>query len=146
MKRKRNAMRARVLILLAGLAILAAGCSSEKDEEGVVKLPSGVKYVDLVVGTGPEALTGKVIDCYYTGWLKNSKQPFDSNIGKKPFSIRLGKGEVIRGWEEGIPGMKQGGKRRLEIPPDLAYGAVGRPPSILPYSTLIFEVEVLKVK
>jgi FKBP-type peptidyl-prolyl cis-trans isomerase len=137
------------LLLFASFAIL--GCGAEKQTTaandkpgGTVKLPSGLQYEDITIGTGPEAATGKVIDCFYTGWLKNGTK-FDSNIGRQPFSIRLGAGEVIRGWEEGIPGMKEGGKRKLLIPPDLAYGAAGKGP-IPPYSDLIFEIEVVKVK
>jgi FKBP-type peptidyl-prolyl cis-trans isomerase len=144
------------LFLVSSMGIIGCGAEGQKNASGektsasdkpggTVKLPSGLQYEDITIGTGPEVTTGKVIDCFYTGWLKNGTK-FDSNVGKKPLSIRVGAGEVIRGWDEGIPGMKEGGKRKLLIPPDMAYGAPGRPPVIPPYSDLIFEVEVVKVK
>jgi len=137
------------LLVISLLGILGCGAENQKTAAsdkpaGTVKLPSGLQYEDITVGTGPEVTKGKVIDCFYTGWLKNGTK-FDSNVGKKPLSIRVGAGEVIRGWDEGIPGMKEGGKRKLLIPPDLGYGASGNGP-IPPFSDLIFEVEVVKVK
>lgn len=101
---------------------------------------------DLVVGTGQEAKSGNVITVHYTGWLEDGTE-FDSSLrpGRDPLVITLGIGQVIKGWDEGIPGMKVGGKRRLTIPPRLGYGsrAVG---SIPANSTLIFEVELLDVE
>jgi FKBP-type peptidyl-prolyl cis-trans isomerase FkpA len=110
----------------------------------MVKLPSGLQYEDINIGSGPEVTKGKVIDCIYTGWLKTGKQ-FDSNVGKQPFSVQIGVGDVIPGWDEGIPGMKQGGKRKLFIPPELGYGGIAKGP-IPAWSDLVFEVEVVKVR
>ncbi len=106
---------------------------------------SELKWIDHTVGTGAEAVSGKSVTVHYTGTLENGSK-FDSSVDRgEPFRFRLGKGEVIRGWDQGVAGMKVGGKRRLEIPPDLAYGARGFPPVIPPNSTLIFEIELLGV-
>jgi peptidylprolyl isomerase/FKBP-type peptidyl-prolyl cis-trans isomerase FkpA len=102
------------------------------------------KIDDLVKGKGPEAVRGKTVEVHYTGWLTDGKQ-FDSSVGGKPFSFRLGAGEVIEGWDRGVAGMKVGGKRKLTLPSDLAYGAAGAPPDIPPNATLVFEVELLAV-
>lgn len=104
-----------------------------------VKMPTGLQYEDLVVGTGAEAKEGKTIDVKYAGTLTDGT-PFDSGN----YSLTL-PGQVIRGWNEGIPGMKVGGKRKLVIPPDMAYGDVGSGEKIGPGATLVFEVELLKV-
>ena len=108
--------------------------------------PSGLKYTDLETGQGEEARPGKTVDVHYTGWLENGTK-FDSSLDRRsPFSFHLGAGEVIRGWDEGVTGMKVGGKRRLTIPSDLGYGARGAGGVIPPNATLIFEVELLGVK
>lgn len=99
---------------------------------------------DLVAGNGPEAVRGKSVQVHYTGWLTNGTR-FDSSVGGEPFSFRLGAGEVIEGWDRGVAGMKVGGKRKLTLPPDLAYGSRGAPPEIPPGATLVFEVELLAV-
>jgi len=105
----------------------------------------GVKIEDQVVGTGAEAVAGKEITVHYTGTLTDGKK-FDSSLDRKePFKFKLGAGQVIAGWDEGFAGMKVGGKRRLTIPPDMAYGERGAGSSIPPNSTLIFEVELLEV-
>lgn len=111
--------------------------------------PSSVtelKIEDLVVGTGAEAKTGDTLRVHYTGWLENGTK-FDSSLDRgEPIEFVLGKGEVIAGWEQGLVGMKVGGKRRLTIPPALGYGIYGAGDSIPPNATLIFEVELLEIK
>jgi FKBP-type peptidyl-prolyl cis-trans isomerase FkpA len=107
---------------------------------------------DTVVGKGKEAVAGKTVDVNYTGWLHEPKAPrqrgkqFDSSVGRGPFSFPLGAGRVIRGWDEGVAGMKVGGKRTLVIPPELAYGSRGAGGVIPPNATLVFDVELLDVK
>jgi FKBP-type peptidyl-prolyl cis-trans isomerase FkpA len=105
-----------------------------------------LEVVDLVVGQGPEAVSGKRVSVHYTGTLTSGKK-FDSSLDRgKPFGFTLGAGEVIKGWDQGVAGMKVGGKRKLTIPPELAYGnrAVGG--DLIPAnSTLVFEVELLGV-
>ncbi len=102
------------------------------------------KIEDLVVGKGPEAVRGKTATVHYTGWLVDGTR-FDSSVGGDAFSFRLGAGEVIEGWDRGVAGMKAGGKRKLTLPPDIAYGARGAPPAIPPNATLVFEIELLSV-
>ncbi len=111
-----------------------------------VKTADGLEYWDIKVGTGVVAQTGQTAMVHYTGWFTTGKK-FDSSVGKAPFEVTpLGTAPVIKGWNEGIIGMKVGGKRQLRIPPDLAYGADGYPGVIPPNSTLIFDVQLLSVK
>ena len=106
---------------------------------------TGLKYEDLEEGTGTEAEAGKQVTVHYTGWLVDGTK-FDSSLDRnQPFSFALGKGQVIRGWDEGVQGMKVGGKRKLTIPPQLGYGARGAGGVIPPNATLVFEVELLEV-
>ena len=106
--------------------------------------PSGLRITDQVIGSGAEAVAGKAVSVNYRGTLENGKE-FDSSYGRGPFSFPLGAGRVIQGWDEGVAGMKVGGKRKLVIPPDLGYGSRGAGGVIPPDATLIFEVELLKV-
>lgn len=117
--------------------------------EGVVS-PSGLKHVDSVVGNGDEAKAGKSVSVHYTGWLDQDGikgKKFDSSVDRgQPFSFALGSGMVIKGWDEGVQGMKVGGKRTLYIPASLGYGSRGAGAAIPPNAALIFDVELLGVK
>lgn len=138
-----------VLLLLGACGQEAPPPAEEADsaaaagdcEEGTVTTESGLKYEEIQCGEGEEAGRGDTVSVKYRGTLENGKE-FDA--GTYPFQI--GAGMVIPGWEEGIAGMKVGGKRKLIIPPDLAYGAQGSPPVIPPNATLIFDVELLEIQ
>lgn len=111
---------------------------------------SGLQYEDTVVGSGAEAKAGQHVTVHYTGWLRNDDgsqgAKFDSSKDRNdPFQFALGAGQVIRGWDEGVQGMKVGGQRRLTIPASLGYGARGAGGVIPPNATLIFDVELLAV-
>jgi peptidylprolyl isomerase len=109
--------------------------------------PTSLKVEDLIEGKGAAAKSGDKISVRYVGVLFNNNKEFDSSWkrGKAPFQVTLGQGQVIPGWDQGLVGMKVGGRRRLTIPPDLAYGAQGQPPSIPANSTLIFDVDLTKI-
>ena len=133
------------LISISACADPQNGKAAQDEAEEVVT-PTGLKYVDLEVGDGPEATSGKNVEVHYTGWLENGTK-FDSSLDRQePFTFRLGAGEVIEGWDQGVAGMKVGGKRKLIIPPDLGYGEQGAGGAIPPGATLIFEVELLGVQ
>lgn len=107
---------------------------------------TGLKYHDFVVGSGASPQSGKQVIVHYTGWLTNGKK-FDSSLDRgEPFAFKIGVGQVIRGWDEGVMGMKVGGKRQLLIPPMLGYSSSGAGGVIPPNATLIFAVELLAVK
>jgi FKBP-type peptidyl-prolyl cis-trans isomerase FkpA len=112
-----------------------------------VALPDGLQYIDLQVGCGPAAQTGSNVTVQYTGWLQKTGKKFDSSWDRsaQPITIVLGQGKVIKGFEEGLIGLKRGGSRRLIIPAALAYGAAGQPPTIPPNSVLIFDVTMVSV-
>jgi peptidylprolyl isomerase len=144
-------------LLLAGAAALALAAlpanadekSEKKGESKMEKLPSGLQYEDVVVGTGATPKTGQTCVMHYTGWLweKNAKgRMFDSSVGKSPYAFAIGTGSVIKGWDEGIITMKVGGKRNLLIPGHLGYDKRGYPGLIPPNATLYFEVELVGVK
>ena len=123
----------------------AAPAGSTTTGGKVHKLASGLVYEDLVVGNGKMADPGLRVNVHYTGWLADGTK-FDSSLDRgQPFSFTLGGGEVIRGWDEGVKGMRVGGKRKLTIPPDLGYGAQGAGGVIPPNATLLFDVELLKI-
>jgi len=123
--------------------------SAPPQDGKTVELADGLKYTDTVVGTGEEAKKGYLVSVQYTGWLYKNGQKgakFDSSLDRgKPITFTLGQKKVIAGWDEGISGMKQGGKRTLIIPPQLAYGASGSGGVIPPNATLIFDVELVNV-
>ena len=130
------------ILLVALFTLLVAGAAGAAD---LVK-------TDTVRGKGKEAVAGKTVDVNYTGWLYDAAakdhhgKQFDSSVGRGPFSFPLGAGRVIKGWDEGVAGMKVGGKRTLVIPPELGYGARGAGGVIPPNATLVFDVELLDVK
>jgi len=136
------------LSLLFVLAIIVSGCSHSgptKVSGPGTTTASGLQYWDFVTGGGAAAVAGKHVTVHYTGWLTNATK-FDSSVDRnQPFEFVLGMGQVIKGWDEGVAGMKVGGKRQLRIPPNLGYGARPAGP-IPPNSTLIFDVELLDVK
>ncbi|WP_124951619.1 FKBP-type peptidyl-prolyl cis-trans isomerase [Sulfuriferula thiophila] len=107
---------------------------------------SGLIYEDTIEGTGATAAAGQTVTVHYTGWLTNGTKFDSSKDRNQPFNFHLGAGEVIRGWDEGVAGMKVGGTRKLTIPPQLGYGARGAGGVIPPNATLVFEVELLGVK
>jgi len=151
--RVRNTRIAIIVILVVVVALGAFFFIQKQNQNKVVTgggnmitTQSGLQYQDLVVGAGAEAVAGKSVTVHYTGTLQDGSQ-FDSSVDRnQPFSFILGAGQVIPGWDEGVAGMKVGGKRKLVIPPGLAYGAQGYPPVIPANATLTFDVELLEVK
>ena len=143
----------RALIIGIAVAILS-GCADTQDDEnmGHSNITTLMK-TDDVTGNGHDAVAGRRVTVHYTGWLydegkaDHKGKKFDSSRDRgEPFAFRLGKGEVIRGWDEGVAGMKVGGRRTLTIPPDFGYGAQGAGGVIPPNATLVFDVELLDVK
>jgi FKBP-type peptidyl-prolyl cis-trans isomerase len=111
-----------------------------------VVTPSGLKYTDLKIGQGDAAENGKVLEVHYSGWLANGGVKFDSSIDDRPFTFRLGTGDAIKGWDEGLLGMKVGGRRRLVIPPELGFGKQGVGSVVPPNAVLVYEFELLAVR
>src|SRR5579863_3083821 len=111
-----------------------------------IKTDSGLEYWEIRVGTGDVAKEGSHVRVHYTGWLTTGKK-FDSSVdANQPFDFTIGNGEVIKGWDQGVAGMRVGGKRQLRIPPELGYGADGYAPAIPPNATLIFDIQLLAVQ
>ena len=143
----------RILFLITFVLVASLFGQDKDNKEGPPKVEGkptvtsdGLKYWDVKPGTGETAVPGMDVTVHYTGWLTNGKK-FDSSVDRgQPFSFRLGGHQVIKGWDEGVAGMKVGGKRRLEIPPDLGYGSRGAGGVIPPNATLLFDVELLKTK
>ncbi|HSO73513.1 MAG TPA: FKBP-type peptidyl-prolyl cis-trans isomerase [Blastocatellia bacterium] len=126
--------------MVAFLALRSGGSAGAE-----ITTLSGLRYTDQVVGTGASPTSGKNVTVHYTGTLKDGTK-FDSSVDRnQPFEFRIGTGSVIKGWDEGVMTMKAGGKRRLIVPANLAYGEKGRP-GIPPNATLIFDVELLAVE
>ena len=149
-------MKPRYIAIFVFFAVLAAVSGrAQNDNSSPTKVtgkskktPSDVEYWDLKEGTGATAMAGKSVSVHYTGWLDKGGKKFDSSVDRgQPFMFQLGAGQVIKGWDEGVSGMKVGGKRQLRIPPELGYGARGAGGGVIPANaTLIFDVELLAVK
>ncbi len=149
-------MKRLACILVATIAVANTACTKKTDEPPpsdfkpaeAPPLPPGpdkLEKEDVVVGTGPEAKAGDTVRMHYRGTLTNGKE-FDKNEGSdKPFEFVLGKGNVIKGWDEGVPGMRAGGKRKLRIPWQLAYGEKGSSDKIPPKASLNFDVELVEI-
>jgi peptidylprolyl isomerase len=150
-----------LVALVVGVVVIAAGgdddggggeVSTDLSSKPEVPVPEGdppteLETIDVVEGDGAEAQTGDTVSMQYVGVNYSNGQEFDASWDSgQPFEFQLGSGQVIPGWDEGIPGMKVGGRRELIIPPDLAYGPQGQPPDIGPNETLIFVVDLLEVR
>ena len=145
-----------VSMVMCSVVFLVVGCGGSTTESGGTVAESNVTQLvktDGKAGSGAEAQSGQQVTVHYTGWLYDPSKAdskgnkFDSSRDRnEPFSFRLGGGEVIRGWDEGVAGMKVGGQRTLTIPPDMGYGARGAGGVIPPNATLLFDVELLDVK
>jgi FKBP-type peptidyl-prolyl cis-trans isomerase FkpA len=137
-------------ILVLALPASADEKADKKGDSKMVKTPSGLQYEDTKEGTGPQPKKGQICSMHYTGWLWENGakgKKFDSSLDRRtPFDFPLGRGSVIKGWDEGVASMKVGGKRTLLIPPTLGYGASGAGGVIPPNATLLFEVELLGVR
>lgn len=134
------------VIVVSGVFVLQGPGAGLGAEPEPVKTSSGLEYVDLVTGDDREAHVGETAFVHYTGWLEDGTK-FDSSVDRgEPFSFRLGAGRVIKGWDEGVVGMRIGTKRKLIVPPHLGYGSRGAGRIIPPNATLIFEVELLDLR
>jgi FKBP-type peptidyl-prolyl cis-trans isomerase len=141
-----------IVVGAAALAAMVAACAQSQAPAGgggggeEVTTPSGLKYTDVKVGTGAEAKSGQNVSVHYTGTLTDGKKFDSSKDRNQPFNFPLGAGRVIKGWDEGVAGMRVGGVRKLVIPANLGYGASGAGGVIPPNATLLFDVELLDVK
>jgi FKBP-type peptidyl-prolyl cis-trans isomerase len=137
-------------VALAIIAVVSLPGRIDAATNQVIEMPNGLKYTDAKTGDGATAAAGNKVSVHYTGWLSNNGAKgtkFDSSVDRgQPFQFTLGAHQVIAGWDEGVAGMKVGGKRTLIIPPELGYGARGAGGVIPPNATLIFDVELLGVQ
>ena len=145
---RRSLVVVAVLTAMCSVSAMAgqeqAGAKGNTAAAKTVTTASGLKFTDVKVGSGASPVKGKQVKVHYTGTLENGKQ-FDSSVGRGPFSFVIGVGQVIAGWDEGVMGMKVGGKRKLIIPSKLGYGERGAGGAIPPNATLLFDVELLDV-
>jgi FKBP-type peptidyl-prolyl cis-trans isomerase FkpA len=140
-------LAASALVVLCATAFADTSAPSNTKGLKSVVLPDGLEYIDLRKGTGAEAKAWKKVKVHYTGWLADSKKKFDSSVDRhEPFEFTLGAGQVIRGWDEGVEGMKVGGRRQLRIPAKLGYGDQGAGTTIPPNADLVFDVALLEVQ
>ena len=138
--------RPALALCLTTLLAASAGADEKTKEKKVVTTASGLQYEDLKEGAGTAAKAGDMVEVHYTGWLKADQTKFDSSLDRKtPFQFHLGQGQVIKAWDEGVAGMKPGGKRKLIIPAALGYGKRGAGNKIPPDADLVFEVELLRI-
>jgi FKBP-type peptidyl-prolyl cis-trans isomerase len=151
--RTRTLQRALFATLLAavGPLLLPASAAQDKSRPGSepgreVVTPSGVRYVDLRLGQGDEAGPGKIVEVHYVGWLQDGTRFDSSRDQDRPLTFRLGAGDALKGWDEGLAGMKVGGRRKLVIPPDLGFGKQGVGSVVPPNSILYYEFELLGVR
>jgi FKBP-type peptidyl-prolyl cis-trans isomerase FkpA len=134
-----------LLLVVVGVVYIALTGQNRNTVEQAAPPVTALMIEDIVIGDGQEAKIGDTVSVHYTGWLLDGTK-FDSSLDRnQPFEFTIGEGRVIRGWDEGLPGMRPGGKRELTIPPNMAYGPTGTG-SIPPNATLIFEVELLEIK
>ncbi len=141
-----GALSATAVASEAGKAMEPSKESAGKDSAGKeIVTPSGLKYTDVKTGAGAEAKAGDAVQVHYTGWLVDGTKFDSSRDSNRPFRFKLGAGQVIKGWDEGVAGMRVGGKRKLTIPPELGYGRQGAGSVIPPGATLVFEVELLGI-
>ena len=137
-----------VAIVFAVMTMFSSACT---DAPASPTITAPFAQTDLLLGTGADALTGNTLTVDYTGWLYDASKAdqkglqFDSSAGRTPFTFTLGSGQVIRGWDQGIPGMRIGGRRRLVIPPSLAYGDMRSGP-IPPNATLVFDITLISIQ
>ena len=141
-----SALAALLCLTIPGITIADTNPTPITKATKKMTTASGLIYEDIIVGTGATATAGQTVTVHYTGWLTNGTKFDSSKDRNQPFNFRLGAGEVIRGWDEGVAGMKVGGIRKLTIPPQLGYGASGAGGVIPPNATLVFEVELLGIK
>ena len=151
-RRRVKQQRQRLIISTTALALIGltvyfifSSQANSKENNAMITTASGLQYQDIKEGNGDAVRAGDKVSVHYTGWLENGKK-FDSSLDRgKPFEFTVGKGQVIAGWDEGLQGMKPGGKRKLVIPPQLGYGERGAGSVIPPNAALIFEVELVKI-